>query len=409
MIAILIYLLLGVLAYTWGIYPLLLWRPPRRPPMPVPPVGEAAAVPQPHLVILIAAFNEGEGIAARIHNLFDTDYPADRLTVLVGTDGCTDNTVAEARRAAGEHSRVMIHAFDTNRGKTAVLRDLVREVGQMPTPFQDRCLLVFTDANTRFRRDTLHHLIAPFHDPAIGGVCGRLVFKGATGNEETAYWDLETRLKRHESALDSCLGANGAIYAIRPDCFWQDIPENTIVDDFVIGMKVREAGRRMHYEPGAVAEEEAPALRDEWARRVRIGRGDYQAALLCKACLHPRYRYFAWSFWSHKILRWFTPHILLLLLALAAIICLTGLGGGGTVRLAAVICLGHTLLMTAAMAGRLWREIPAASRTRLVRYCRHADHFVTMQAALMTGFIQACRGNLAGTWQRTPRTRANSA
>ena len=101
---------------------------------------------------------------------------------------------------------------------------------------------------------------------------------------------------------------------IRTGLFWAEIPDNTIIDDFVIGMKVREQGYRMVYAPTAVAREELPeTLDDEWRRRIRIGAGDYQALVLCRKCLLPRYGKFAWMFWSHKVARWFTPHLLLLL------------------------------------------------------------------------------------------------
>src|SRR6185503_6079299 len=108
--------------------------------------------------------------------------------------------------------------------------------------------------------------------------------------DESVYWKFETWLKTRESELDSCLGANGAIYAIRARLFWASIPPNTIIDDFVIGMKVREQGYRMLYEPRAIALEELPPeVAHEWKRRVRIGAGDYQAIRLCRACLSPSF------------------------------------------------------------------------------------------------------------------------
>lgn len=192
-------------------------------------------------------------------------------------------------------------------------------------------------------------------------------------------------MKQRESRIDSCLGANGAIYAIRRGVFWEDIPDNTIVEDLVIGMKVRESGRRMVYEPGAVAEEEAPIVADEWHRRVRIGAGDYQALWLCRRCLAPGYGRLAWMFWSHKVLRWFTPQILVLLYVMS---CLRPL---------LLTCL--SLLVVAGAIGAVFSE----TRSNVLRPFVLCDHFLTMQAALLAGFIRFCRGRLTGTWQRTPR------
>lgn len=389
-----------LLSYTWLAYPLLLLQRARRHRRAALTEPITLTEPPPLLFIMLSAFNEEDVIAARIQNILDADYPASRMHLLIGTDGCTDSTATRAREAAAQAPHILIEEYAANRGKVAVLRDLVRLATQLSDGAP--ALLVFTDANTCFRADALRRLAHHFTDPAIGGVCGRLVFKGDGGSEEHTYWNLENRLKAAESSLDSCLGANGAIYAIRQECFWPDIPGNTIVDDFVIGMKVREAGWRMCYDPSAIAEEDLPAVRDEWHRRIRIGSGDYQAALLCKACLRPRFGRFAWSFWSHKILRWFTPHMLLVMIAVAVSATLRRQPPPAAVLAADAICLGTTLLLLLAAAGRWSRRAP--HHGLLQRLCRGADHFITMQAALLIGFIRFCRGNLAGTWKRTPRT-----
>jgi len=389
----------AMLAYAWIAYPLLLLAGRRGRAITGSP-----ATHTPPLVLLLSAFNEADVIADRVANLIATDYPDGLLRVLIGTDGCTDDTAACARKAAAAAPWIEVVAFERNRGKVAVLRDLVASARR-----HDDCpqgtLFVFTDANTRFRPDALRLLARHFDNPAVGGVCGRLVFTGSGSDAEHTYWNLENVLKARESALDSCLGANGAIYALRPVCFWQEIPPSTIVDDFVIGMKVREAGLRMLYEPDAVAEEDVPAVRDEWRRRVRIGSGDYQAARLCRACLHPRYGRFAWCFWSHKILRWFTPHLALVMLAAAVLSLAFGPRPAACpplVLAAQAVCTGGLLLLAAALAGRLSRR-PAWGGPAW-QLCRGVDHFVTMQAALLAGFIRYCRGNLSGSWARTPRT-----
>jgi len=309
-------------------------------------------------------------------------------------------------------------------------------------------ILVFTDANTMFRPDALERLLVHFSDPHTGGVCGRLIFveemddrgqrteargqrpddrgqrpegRGQTPEDrgqttdnrqqttdhsrqtarspsEGFYWRWETQLKVMESRLDSCLGANGAIYALRSELFWREIPENTVVDDLVIGMKVREQGGRFIYEPEALAEEEYPAEKAEWRRRVRIGAGDYQALVLCGKCLLPKYREFAWMFWSHKVLRWFTPHM-----AVLSVVC----GLWAVVRNGVFVWHGLPLAIVTGIAGLLvsafvGRVLPQSSglATGFFRMCAH---FVVMQSALFAGFLLFCKGNLRGSWERTPR------
>ena len=201
--------------------------------------------------------------------------------------------------------------------------------------------------------------------------------------DEPVYWNLETNLKSSESSWDSCLGANGAIYAMRPELFWAEIPDNTIIDDFVLGMKVREQGFRMVFEPTAVATEDLPTtVPDEWRRRVRIGAGAFQALTLCPACLSPRYGRFALFFWSHKVLRWFTPH---LAVVVGVLLSCQQLNNPTTLYLLVGILL--FVLFTP----------PGRKALKLLAY------FVTMQAALFVGSLKFCRGGLKGTWERTER------
>jgi cellulose synthase/poly-beta-1,6-N-acetylglucosamine synthase-like glycosyltransferase len=183
----------------------------------------------------------------------------------------------------------------------------------------------------------------------------------------------------------------------------RNLRDQTIVDDFVIGMKVREQKHRMVYQSAAVAREEPPAaVEHEWRRRVRIGAGDFQALGLCRKCLSPAYGVFAWMFFSHKVLRWFTPHMGMFLVLGSLFLVVGSYGKGvGIVSLAApltflALCL---LSVLCAAVGATLRSRPRSPS--LFRLC---DYFLTMQAALLVGSLRACRGNLKGHWDRTPRT-----
>jgi cellulose synthase/poly-beta-1,6-N-acetylglucosamine synthase-like glycosyltransferase len=405
-------ILVAMLIYTWLGYPILLAlvarsRKQHQTDNTVP--ENNSSVELPRLAIILAAYNEGDVITERIDNIINLDYPHDKLDVYIGTDGCSDNTAETARSAAKDGSpRWRIQEYTVNRGKVAVLKDLVAMATNANDNNNPVDLLVFTDANTMFAKDALRKLVAPFAEPHVGGVCGRLVFvrDGSTDNpaEEGAYWKLETCLKTRESQLDSCLGANGAIYAIRPHLFWNAIPENTIVDDFVIGMKIREQGFAMRYTPSAIATETLPETKDEWVRRIRIGAGDYQALALCRRCLLPCYGWFSWAFWSHKVLRWATPHAIALLVAISFPLVLTGWWAGasiGSLFLSGITAIGMTALFAASAVGRTFRERREAGF--IIKICQACNHFVSMHAALLVGFVRYYRGNLSGAWERTPR------
>ena len=408
---ILFIVVMGALVYAWIIYPALVLLLGRRTKGREQwAVGRGLGEDLPGVAILLSAHNEESVILKRLENLAALDYPADHIQVFVGVDGGTDRTAGIALEWAQSNPNVHVIVSPKNHGKTAMLKKLVESrelrVESPKSKVQSRkskvesresevSLLVFTDANTFFAPDALRHLVSSFGDPEIGGACGRLIFLDDAGTEtrENLYWRVETLLKMAESRLDSCLGANGAIYAIRSELFWSEIPDSTIIDDFVIGMKVREQGFRMVYEPQAMAYEQTPALiSDEWRRRVRIGAGAFQALAHCRVCLSPRYGQFALFFWSHKILRWFTPHLMILLVVVATAILV--FGTGSVVMVAAGILAAGAGFVLLAVMGRL---IGPSSRLKAFEY------FLSMQAALFAGFLRYCRGGLKGSWERTER------
>jgi cellulose synthase/poly-beta-1,6-N-acetylglucosamine synthase-like glycosyltransferase len=381
----------GIVVYSWIVFPVLLafLRPRHHTAAGNPAYGNA-----PQLAIVLSAYEEENCIGDRIRNLFEQDYPPGKWVAYIGVDGSKDRTGSEALAAATGHDAIKVFVFEENRGKVAVLKDLVARA-RSASPAPD--MLVFTDANTFFAGDALRQLCAPFSDPEIGGVCGKLSFKKAVGGEteENVYWRIENWLKARESALDSCLGANGAIYAIRSALFWDEIPTNTIIDDFVIGMKVRERNYRLVYEPRALAVEALPLrIAEEWKRRVRIGAGDFQALRLCAPCLTPSFGIFAWLFWSHKVLRWFTPHLALAGAFLAAI---------GTLFFRTPTAILFLMLYVAfGLATAIGRQ-QLIRGGRLMQIFRGLQYLAAMQAAIFAGFLRFCRGNLEGRWQRSER------
>ena len=381
----------GLIVYSWILFPVLLAILGRRGSPPS--AGEPEPDRTPHVAFVLSAYNEEDCIRDRIRNLLELDYPRTRWRAYIGVDGSKDRTGSEAMAAAAGQESIRVFDFAENRGKVAVLKDLVLQANAaIPAPE----ILAFTDANIVFAPNALRHFCRPFSDPAVGGVCGKLSFTKGEGSEteENVYWRIENWLKARESAIDSCLGANGAIYAIRSSLFWKEIPSNTIIDDFVIGMKVREQNYRMVYEPRAVATEELPSqIKDEWKRRVRIGAGDFQALRLCAPCLKPSKGAFAWLFWSHKVLRWFTPHLMLAGVLLAGISALQSESWLGPFFLALYAGFG-----IAALLGR-----SRMRKGRLMQILRGIQYLLTMQTAIFAGFVRFCRGNLEGRWQRSSR------
>jgi len=337
----------------------------------------------PMVAVVISAYNEERHIGERIANLLELDYPADRLLAYIGSDGSRDRT-AEILRACTD-PRLRAFAFEANRGKANVLNDLV---GRVEAP-----ILVFSDANTYFDRDALRRLVQPFADPQVGAVSGELRLKGAAGdNQDSLYWRVEQFLKFFEARIGGLLGANGGIYAIRRE-LWRPLAPDTICDDFCVAMNVAAAGRRLVYEPSAFAVEDTPdAIAEEYKRRVRIGIGNFQALFrhpeyLLRTSAGTRFAYF-----SHKVLRWIAPHLLLLGLAASALL---GLDSPAWAAFAAAQALAYA---GAALLYGLSRRA-----VRLPSLARIAAFLFALNWAFLVASSRFVSGRYRGTWGRTAR------
>ncbi len=373
---------LALVGYVYVGYPVLIWVLSRclgRPP--VPPRAEAADLPS--VTLLVVAHNEETCIRARIENALALNYPRDRFEIVIASDGSTDATDEIVRSFADQG--VVLLDFPTNRGKARTLGDAVARVGSD--------VVVLSDANTHMDPDAVRRLAEWFVDPAVGVVCGKLVLVDpVTGrNVDGVYWKYETFLKKCESRLGALLGANGAIYAIRRSHF-PGVTAGVLVDDFVIPLQARlRTGCRLLYDHRAVAAEETPAaLGSEFARRARIGAGGYQAIGMLWRLLAPRHGWVAFTFLSHKVLRWLCPFLLVFALA-------------GNLAL-----VGHPvfLVLLAAQVAFYAGAVGAAalpSRPRFLRYFRLGTLFVLMNAALLAGFFRWLLGSRSGAWHRTAR------
>lgn len=345
-----------------------------------PQLGDAAL---PRVALLIVAHNEEEVIESRIENALALDYPRDRLQVVIASDGSTDATHAICAKYS---DRVTLLAFGNRRGKAQALEDVVARI--------DADVLVLSDANTFMDPAAVRHLARWFSDPAIGAVCGRLVITDPqTGrNVDSLYWRYETHLKRCEARLDALLGANGAIYAIRRNAF-PPLPCGTAVDDFVIPLLAKlRTGCRIMYDPAALAHESsAPGLAAEFGRRTRIGAGAFKSLGVLWPLLSPQHGWTAFTFWSHKVLRWVCPFLMLGALFTGAALATFPLYRGMNILQALFygLCAAGALLS------------PATPRFRLLRLF---PMFAAMNLALLLGFFRHLRGSQSGLWPRTHRT-----
>jgi cellulose synthase/poly-beta-1,6-N-acetylglucosamine synthase-like glycosyltransferase len=343
-----------------------------------PPAG---ADDWPTVSLLIAAHNEEAEIEERIQSALAMDYPADRLEIVIASDGSSDATPAIVRRHAKRGVRLL--DYPQRRGKAAVLNAAMTEVNGE--------IVLLSDANTHIDPHALRSMVRWFADPQVGVVCGRLILHDPERgrNVDSVYWNYETFLKKNESRLGALLGANGAIYAIRRQCY-RPIPNNTIVDDFVIPLRAKlQTGCAIVYDCEATAHEVTPrAIGCEFHRRARIGAGGLQSLGLLWPLLDPRRGWIAFTFFSHKVLRWACPFFLLALLAS---------------NFALADQLPYTAFLLAQLAfyavSLLAAFLPA--QPRLLRLLRLTTMFTGMNAALLVGYWRWFCGRQKGVWKPT--------
>jgi cellulose synthase/poly-beta-1,6-N-acetylglucosamine synthase-like glycosyltransferase len=337
----------------------------------------------PEVAVVIAAFNEEQDIKQRIENLLAQDYPADKITYYIGSDGSTDDTNTILSKF--NDPRLQAQLFEVNRGKASVLNNLIELVEQP--------IVIFSDANTHFESDAIKRLVAHFENSKVGAVCGELNLFNPDNNDnkDSIYWRYEQFLKDKEGQLDALLGANGAIYAIRTHLY-TPIPENTVVDDFLIVMNVAKEKYKIIYDNEALAHEEiAPSIAEESKRRIRIGTGNYQAFTRLYWVLNPFIGWRFFSYFSHKVLRWFTPH--LMIIALMSNFILLGDTFYNCTFLTQIIAY-----LIATFGKKLSEQgKPIPSSVALLTF------FVSMNLALLQGFYRFAFKNVKGTWQRTSR------
>lgn len=372
-----------------------------------PPARPPAKSDLPHVTMVVAAHDEEACIGAKLANFQALDYPRDKLDLIVGSDGSTDRTEAIVERFAAADPRIHLSAAP-RAGKSAVLNRCI--------PKARGSWVLLTDANTMLRADVLQVLARHLGDPALGAISGRLVLTrprretppaGAmtrgdapSCEGEGLYWRYETRLKLAEAKLGVLLGANGALYALRRDLFTPLAP-GTIVDDLVIPLRLAIRGHALGYEPEALAfEETAATLQDEARRRARIAAGNFQSLAWLFPLLSPRRGIWAYAFWSHKVLRWCAP--LLLLLAFLSNVALVRHGRLWLATLA-LQCLFYGLALLGAL---LPDPRPGGHLAigRIAAILRALHYFVRMNWSQAQGFARFALGRQKAAWERTART-----
>jgi cellulose synthase/poly-beta-1,6-N-acetylglucosamine synthase-like glycosyltransferase len=369
---ILFWLSLAGILWTHAGYPLaaaLLARVLRRD------VSRAAF--EPSVTVIVPAHDEDDVIGARLENLLELDYPADRLELLVVSDGSTDRTDEIVRAYADRDPRVRLLALPRG-GKLAALNAAVGH--------SDREVVAFSDANSRWSPETLRMLVRDLADDDVAYVCGKLVLERPDGtNREGAYWRYELWLRESESALGSITGGNGAVYALRR----ADYVANPWGQDLGLPVETVKRGKRAVYDPDALAFEKPSAtLEDEYRRKVRMFRWAWQH-LFHGGLLRGVGPLYGFQLFSHRVLRYGSG--LLHVVWLGSSLALVGSGWVFRAALAAqLVWLGLAAL------GRLRLPVPGAAL---------AYYYLLVTWATVAALAGYLRHGVTPHWERTEGAR----
>lgn len=257
--------------------------------------------------ILIPVYNEEKVIKSKLLNLKEMEYDRNKFRVIIGTDGCTDNSVNIIQKFILDNPdiRIVLKEFKENRGKSTLLNELFES--------STAEILVFTDASTIFNENTIEELTNMYHDKSIIGISGNKMMsqddETDTGASEGVYWKFESYLKKLESQFHSVIGFDGPVFSIRRESF-QKIPHYVILDDFYIAMKSVSKKERIVYNKNAIGfEKSSETYNNEYIRRKRLATGAYQyIKFMLKEKIFIKWgAKVMYCFISHKMIRWLSP------------------------------------------------------------------------------------------------------
>ncbi len=341
----------------------------------------------PEITVLIAAYNEENYIEEKIVNTLQLDYPKNKLSIFIVTDGSTDSTPELVKKF---HAVKLFHE-PQRRGKIHAVNRVMKAV---QTP-----IVIFCDANTTLNKQALRNIVRHYQDKTVGGVAGeKRIFKkaedNASGAGEGLYWKYESFLKKKDAEVYSIVGAAGELFSVRTKLY-QEPEENIIIEDFVLSMNIAASGYRFMYEPEAYAIETASAnVDEEWKRKVRICAGGFQAIVKLKPLLNPfKHGILSFQYISHRVLRWTLAPLFLPLIFLANI----WLALQGSWFYTGVLAAQVVFYCIAAI-GYALRDREISIKGFFVPY-----YFSVMNLAVYAGFKRYCRGQQSVVWEKAKR------
>lgn len=346
---------------------------------------------EPEVTLFIAAYNEKDYVEAKMKNTLSLEYPKEKINIIWVTDGSDDGTPDLLQG----YPNTTVHHLDARNGKIGAMN---RGMEFVKTP-----IVIFSDANTNLGKESIRRIVNLFGNPKVGCVSGekRIIDKEsdvASGAGEGMYWKYESALKKWDAELYSVVGAAGELFAIRTKLY-RHVEKDTLLDDFMISLRVAQDGYTIQYDPEAYAIETASAnVKEELKRKVRISAGGIQSIVRLRSLLNIfKYGTLSFQYISHRVLRWsLTPLCLVLLIPVLTILAAND--GFLSFSLYTTIFWLQLLFYAAALLGWFLENRETRVKILFIPY-----YFFIMNLSVVLGFFRYMKNSQSVNWERSKR------
>jgi cellulose synthase/poly-beta-1,6-N-acetylglucosamine synthase-like glycosyltransferase len=354
----------------------------------------------PQVSVLMSVYNEAAVIGAKLNSLLHLDYPPEKLSIWIGSDCSSDTTNEVLASFTQNDPRIHFFPFAQRRGKPPVINELAENAIRAHSGASALHVFLITDANVILIPQTLKELVKHFKNERIAVVDAHMIHTGAKANGisqvEDQYISTEVQLKHREGIVwGKMIGPFGGCYAVRADYF-TPVPHSFLVDDFFITLKAIERGGLAISELKAICYEPVShEIGVEYRRKTRISSGNFQnMATFRRLWLPPWRSSLHFAFFSHKILRWTGPFLIIVAGLCCGLLALNPLN------------LFYRYSFFVLSAGCILLPLLDSVLARFgfhVRLLRSLRYFLLMNMALMEGFYNYLKGIKNNVWEPTKR------
>lgn len=347
---------------------------------------------EPDVCLFVTAFNEKDYVQQKVVNSFSLDYPKEKIQYLWITDGSDDGTPELLKK----FETLEVHHLSKRSGKMHAMNRGMK--------FVKAPIVIFSDTNTILGNKSIREIVTKFSNPKTGCVAGekRIVEKEAdvaVSAGEGLYWKYESWVKNMDAGLNSAVGAVGELFAIRNELF-EDVEADTLLDDFMISLRIAQKGYHIAYTPNAYAEETASLnVKEELKRKIRIAAGGIQTIFRLKSLLNPfKNGILTWQYVSHKVLRWTLAPISLFLMFFLNFIIVGNQNGWTDLNFYTLFFYLQLICYLLAAVGWYFENKKLRFKLLFVPY-----YFVSINYASIRGIVRYFKGKQSVNWEKSKR------